>query len=83
MYAAALTRFAGSMAAVWDTIGPVWPRAILFIGFGKDAPDAHSLRGKRRTRGKTAELPRKDGAPMRVLGDPQLQRQLKALGYLD
>jgi arylsulfatase A-like enzyme len=34
-------------------------------------------------RGKTAEQPRKDAAPMRVLGDPQLQRQLKALGYLD
>ena len=37
----------------------------------------------RRTRGKTAEQPRKDAAPLRVLGDPQLQRQLKALGYLD
>jgi len=37
----------------------------------------------RRTRGKTAEQPRKDAPPLRVLGDPQLQRQLKALGYLD
>ena len=38
---------------------------------------------ERRGRGKTAEQPRKDATPMRVLGDPQLQRQLRALGYLD
>lgn len=30
MYAAALTRFTASMEAVWETIGPVWPRALLF-----------------------------------------------------
>jgi choline-sulfatase len=38
---------------------------------------------ERRGRGRQAELPQKDGAPRRVLGDPQLERQLRALGYLD
>jgi hypothetical protein len=35
-----------------------------------------------RGRGQLAESPRQ-GAPMRVQGDPQVERQLRALGYLD
>jgi arylsulfatase A-like enzyme len=34
-------------------------------------------------RGRPAELPQAGGVPRRVLGDPQLERQLRALGYLD
>ena len=36
-----------------------------------------------RGHGKSAEQPRKDGAGIRVFGDPQLERQLRALGYVD
>jgi arylsulfatase A-like enzyme len=41
--------------------------------------DDQSKRGQ----GRTAENPRGGKAPVRVLGDPQLERQLRALGYLD
>ena len=30
-----------------------------------------------------AEQPRQANVPMRVLGDPQLERQLRALGYVE
>jgi hypothetical protein len=36
-----------------------------------------------RGRGHAAEQPRAGAAPARVLGDPPLERQLRALGYLD
>jgi arylsulfatase len=36
-----------------------------------------------RGRGHTAEQPRQGNVPLRVLGDPQLERQLRALGYLE
>ena len=36
-----------------------------------------------RGRGHTAEQVRPGGPPVRVLGDPQIERQLRALGYLD
>jgi arylsulfatase len=38
---------------------------------------------ERRGHGRAAEQPRKDGTGVRVLGDPQLERQLRALGYVD
>jgi arylsulfatase A-like enzyme len=38
---------------------------------------------QKRGRGHVAEQPRQGSAPMRVLGDPQVERQLRALGYLD
>ena len=36
-----------------------------------------------RGRGHAAEQPRQGDAPLRVLGDPQLERQLRALGYVE
>jgi arylsulfatase len=36
-----------------------------------------------RGRGHAAEQPRQGNLPMRVLGDPQLERQLRALGYVE
>jgi hypothetical protein len=36
-----------------------------------------------RGRGHAAEQPRKGNMPIRVLGDPQLERQLRALGYVE
>jgi hypothetical protein len=38
---------------------------------------------ERRGHGRPAEQPRRDGPAMRVIGDPQLERQLRALGYIE